>query len=347
MAGNPITNAISGAGTFFHLPDLGVGAAGGNGAPGALQGQNPMTYAGVPVTNNNNAAVLPATTPQQAAGLAAPSGTPPGTNQNPAPSGGTAGTQPAPNPLIGTLLNNVQSLLGQYNDYYNTLYGNGQPGQGVYGQGVQNSINALQAQYLPNFGQIANQAQTGSHALDWQNLANGTGASSFAGQEQQDLANNAANAGAGLAASEQSQMQNAATNAAQTIGSANTQKTLNNQQVQLLQNTYGNPQGAADPMAAYEINNTIGQFTNPQGLPAMAGQIASAQNPQALAGELGTIAPNQILSPQNIQGALAGNGQSTLPSYLQNILSNALTGVNTQAAPNSYWGSYLKSLMPS
>lgn len=257
-------------------------------------------------------------------------------------SGGSSSTSSGPTPAETQLLNTVQNLVNSINGQYQALYGTaaGGTGAGSYGTGIQGAENLLQSAVLPQYQQVGNQANQMSQALDWANLANGTGISSYAGQQQQNLAANAQNAAAGITSNYQNSLyglqQKVANQQAQDIQA---QKGMNSE-LGTLQTMLPN----MDPStAAYLMTNTIGQLNNQA--TTLAGEQSQAQSPQQLYGQMQQIAPMQVMTPQAIGTALQGIGQSSLPNYLQAPLQNGLAqaagGVPGGATD---WTAYLQNL---
>lgn len=334
-----IGSAISNLGAKVGAPDLGIGAALGGGAPGLLQGVNPSTYAGVPVNtpSANTAAILPATTPQQAAALQAGNAG----SQNDATNGGgggqaaTGGTSAA-NPYqsqIEALLGHASNLVDTINGLYGTLYGD-------YGTGVQNAENVLQQGYLPQYAQVGTQANQLAQQLDYQNIANGTATSSVAGNEQQNLGQNASNEDAGILAAQNKDQQALAQQSASQMATYKAQQAGIQNELGLYQQTA--PQDTTGS-ANYQLSSFISGLLSDT-IPGLQGQIAQNQTGGQLYDQLQSTAPSQIYNPQQLQSSLNNISQSSLPGYLQNTLSAGQVAANGNPGDLSYWTNYMNNL---
>jgi hypothetical protein len=224
------------------------------------------------------------------------SGTPaPGTNAN----GGNANFTDLFNGAVGTLQNS-----------YNNLFGNGQPGQGIYGQAAGQAAGNVQGNYANQQQQLGNSYAQSQNQLPWELVGRGAGSSSWA-----DNNINAAQ-----------QNYNTSNQGIQT----NEAKDLANIQQQ--------EQGAASQYGTYLNPNNPGSFTNPQFL-AMLNNAPSYIQSEDLSNVNNDAANLAYTQGVNTPMSTAIAQLQQNPSYqqagstnIQNILS-ALAGTpTTQAA---------------
>lgn len=265
------------------------------------------------------------------------------TGSSPSVAAGSGGSTPAANPdaaQIQTLLGHASNLVDSINGMYNTIYGQG----GSYGTGLQNAENTIQEGYVPQFQQVSEQSGQLGNQLSNMLAARGIGQSSYAGTQEQNLAQNAQNENAGITASYQKDMNNLATSAAKQKATDQANQSAMNSQLGLYQQTAPNDTTGS---AIYQLGNYISGLMNTT-QPGLAADAAGNQSASALNNSLQTQAPSQIYNPATLQSQINSINQSTLPTYLQNQLqSGAIAQNTTNPGDANYWLNYVKNLQPS
>ena len=295
-------------------PDIGTQMTGNFGGAPANSIGTAGDFGGAPAPTTSQATPADVSASGGGTGGGAAGGTSGGGTGGGAAGGTSGGGTPASNTNANGGQSNFTDLfngaVGTLQNSYNTLFGNGQPGQGAYGQAAGQAAANVQGNYANQQEQLGQSFAQSQNQLPWELVGRGAGSSSFADNAIQNAGQNYTTSNQGIE-----------TNEAKDLADIQRQE-----------------QGAANQYSTYLNPNNAGSFTNPQFLAMLnnapsyiqSEDLSNVNNDNAnLAYTQGANTPMSTAISQLQQNPSYQQGGST---NIQNILS-ALAGTpTTQAA---------------